>query len=78
MRGAIPPLSEYVLMAWCLVKHRGQLYSVQLFRKLLYGGQTGGAQDLPIPRWKRTSRSLVMSVHIYVTDADSDILLTVT
>jgi hypothetical protein len=22
MRGAIPPLSQYVFMAWCLVKHR--------------------------------------------------------
>jgi hypothetical protein len=22
MRGAIPPLPQYVLMAWCLVKHR--------------------------------------------------------
>jgi hypothetical protein len=23
MRGAIPPLTPYVFMAWCLVKHRG-------------------------------------------------------
>jgi hypothetical protein len=22
MRGAIPPLPQYVLLAWCLVKHR--------------------------------------------------------
>jgi hypothetical protein len=22
MRGAIPPLSQYVFIAWCLVKHR--------------------------------------------------------
>jgi len=22
MRGAIPPFSQYVIMAWCLVKHR--------------------------------------------------------
>jgi hypothetical protein len=22
MRGAIPPLNQYVFMAWCLVKHR--------------------------------------------------------
>jgi hypothetical protein len=22
MRGAIPPLSQYVLMVWCLVKHK--------------------------------------------------------
>jgi hypothetical protein len=22
MRGAIPPFSQYVFMAWCLVKHR--------------------------------------------------------
>jgi hypothetical protein len=22
MRGAIPPLPQYVFMAWCLVKHR--------------------------------------------------------
>jgi hypothetical protein len=22
MRGAIPPLRQYVFMAWCLIKHR--------------------------------------------------------
>jgi hypothetical protein len=26
MRGAIPPLPQYVFMAWCLVKAQGQLY----------------------------------------------------
>jgi hypothetical protein len=26
MRGAIPPLSQYVFMAWCSVKAQGQLY----------------------------------------------------
>jgi hypothetical protein len=25
MRGAIPPLPQYVFMAWCLIKHRGEL-----------------------------------------------------
>jgi len=26
MRGVIPPLTQYVFMAWCLVKAQGQLY----------------------------------------------------
>jgi hypothetical protein len=26
MRGAIPPLPQYVFMAWCSVKAQGQLY----------------------------------------------------
>jgi hypothetical protein len=26
MSGAIPPLLQYVFMAWCLVKAQGQLY----------------------------------------------------
>jgi hypothetical protein len=26
MRGDIPPLSQYVFMAWCLVKHRTTFY----------------------------------------------------
>jgi hypothetical protein len=26
MRGAVPPLSQYAFMAWCLVKAQGQLY----------------------------------------------------
>jgi len=28
MRGAIPPLFQYALMAWCLVKTQGQLYLI--------------------------------------------------
>jgi hypothetical protein len=31
MRGAIPPLPQYVFMAWCLVKHRDNIFY------LLYG-----------------------------------------
>jgi len=26
MRGAVPPLPQYAIMAWCSVKSRGQLY----------------------------------------------------
>jgi len=26
MGGAIPPILQYVFMAWCLVKAQGQLY----------------------------------------------------
>jgi len=26
MSGAIPPIPQYVFMAWCLVKAQGQLY----------------------------------------------------
>jgi len=28
MRGAIPPLPRYILMAWCLVKHRDNLLTL--------------------------------------------------
>jgi hypothetical protein len=28
MIGAIPPLSQYAFMAWCLVKAQGQLYFI--------------------------------------------------
>jgi hypothetical protein len=37
MRGAIPPLPQYVFMAWCLLKHRDNFtfaftcYSAPLF-----------------------------------------------
>jgi hypothetical protein len=34
MSGAIPPLSQYAIMAWCLVKAQGQLY-LYLYLKLL-------------------------------------------
>jgi len=33
MRGAIPPLSQYTFMAWCLVKAQGQVY---LYLRLRY------------------------------------------
>jgi hypothetical protein len=32
MSGAIPPLSQYAFMAWCLVKAQGQLYLFYLFQ----------------------------------------------
>jgi hypothetical protein len=32
MRRAIPPLPQYVFMAWCLVKRRGQLMWMDLKR----------------------------------------------
>jgi hypothetical protein len=34
MRGAIPPLPQYVLIVWCLVKHRDSFTFT--FYKLLY------------------------------------------
>jgi hypothetical protein len=37
MRGAIPPLPQYVSMAWCLVKHRDNFtFTFTSVRKLLY------------------------------------------
>jgi hypothetical protein len=30
MRGAMPPLPQYVFMAWCLVKHRDNFYLLPL------------------------------------------------
>jgi hypothetical protein len=48
MRGAIPPLPQYVFMAWCLVKHRGNftiiiiiiiiIYKVICTCRLIYSG----------------------------------------
>jgi hypothetical protein len=32
MRGAIPPLPQYVFMAWCLVKHRNNFTSAGEYR----------------------------------------------
>jgi hypothetical protein len=34
MRGAIPPLRQYVFMAWCLVKHRDNFNFI--FYTLIY------------------------------------------
>jgi hypothetical protein len=36
MRGAIPPLPQYVFMAWCLVKHRGNSGSRLPLYAMLY------------------------------------------
>jgi hypothetical protein len=36
MRGAIPPLPEYVLMAWCLVKHRDNFTFYLYLFKIFY------------------------------------------
>jgi hypothetical protein len=33
MRGAIPPLPQYVFMAWCLVKHRNNFTFTFTFSK---------------------------------------------
>jgi hypothetical protein len=37
MRGAIPPLPQYVFMAWCLVKHRNNFafYTVKGLEKVM-------------------------------------------
>jgi len=35
MRGAIPPLPQYVFMAWCLVKHRDNFTLLLLLLLLL-------------------------------------------
>jgi hypothetical protein len=34
MRGSIPPLSQYVFMAWCLVKHRYNFYTERFSDRL--------------------------------------------
>jgi hypothetical protein len=38
MRGAIPPLPQYVFMAWCLVKHRDNfnLVHLRMYRIILW------------------------------------------
>jgi hypothetical protein len=36
MRGAIPPLPEYVFMAWCLLKHRDNFIFTIFFKILLF------------------------------------------
>jgi len=38
MRGAIPPLSQFVFMAWCLVKHRDNFYLYLSYIKLFIIG----------------------------------------
>jgi len=35
MRGAVPPLLQYVFMAWCLVKHRDNFTFLPLYLNLL-------------------------------------------
>jgi hypothetical protein len=43
MHGAIPPLPQYVFMAWCLVKHRDKftfLYFTLLYFTSFWIGQT--------------------------------------
>jgi hypothetical protein len=47
MRGAIPPLPQYALMAWCSVKKaQGQLYI------LTYGGLQTPPLFLPLLSWE--------------------------
>jgi hypothetical protein len=38
MRGAIPPLPQYVFMAWCLVKHRDFTFSFYFAFQLCFRG----------------------------------------
>jgi hypothetical protein len=35
MRGAIPPLPQYVFMAWCSVKTQGQIYPYIIHYRVL-------------------------------------------
>jgi hypothetical protein len=37
MRGAIPPLPQYVFMAWCLVKHRDNFTFLKSRRMICVG-----------------------------------------
>jgi hypothetical protein len=37
MRGAIPPLPQYVFMAWCLVKHRDNFTFLPFKRDVVNG-----------------------------------------
>jgi hypothetical protein len=39
MRGAIPPLPQYVFMAWCLVKHRDNFTFLLYFYFCIYKAQ---------------------------------------
>jgi hypothetical protein len=42
MRGAIPPLPQYVFMAWCLVKHRDNFTFIPEGERLLGRLGVGG------------------------------------
>jgi uncharacterized protein (DUF2141 family) len=53
MRGAIPLLSQYAFMAWCLAKAQGQLYV------LLY---------ILERRWKEDNKSKIQSQTVKVKD----------
>jgi hypothetical protein len=35
MRGAVPPLRQYVFMAWCLVKHRDNFTSFTFTKRFM-------------------------------------------
>jgi len=50
MSGAIPPLSQYTFMAWCLVKAQGQLY---LYFSLTQHLNTGApnSDDIPFSKY---------------------------
>jgi hypothetical protein len=45
MHGAIPPFTQYVFMAWCLVKHRDNFTST-FMRNTLLGLDVGGGQPV--------------------------------
>jgi len=46
MSGAIPPLTQYAFMAWCLAKAKGQLYLYLYHAMKAYWGSGGIARHI--------------------------------
>jgi hypothetical protein len=62
MRGAIPPLLQYVFMAWCLVKHRDNfLFLVCLYVVICLNGKESSriCRDVEVFPWDRVFSVLV-------------------
>jgi hypothetical protein len=66
MSGAMPPLPQYALMAWCLVKAQGQLYLLPLptelisainFEKKILSPEKNNPYYPPLPQFHQTAAS---------------------
>jgi hypothetical protein len=61
-RGAVPPLAQYVFMAWCLIKHRDKLPSPSPFIRCCYSVQ----KLLPcLLLSEKSKRVLILPVVLY-------------
>jgi hypothetical protein len=63
MRGAIPPLPQYVFMAWCLVKHSDNFTSLPFYVIIIQLEETANIKSLGneavLPTLKQCSWTVV-------------------